>query len=74
MTQLELLGHFILFAVCLVPATLLTSGPAAAGKAYFGSWMFALLWFLPLEAVYWYPEWLPRVLDQVYQLKANAGS
>jgi hypothetical protein len=73
MPQMELLGHLILFAVCLIPGTLVTNGPAAAGKAYFGSWIFALLWFLPLEAVYWHHEWLPPLLEQVDQLRSGAG-
>ena len=59
MAGINLLGHLILFAICLVPGTLVTNGPAGRFRAYFGSWFFALLWFVPLEAVFWFPQWYP---------------
>ena len=65
MAELKLLGHLILFALCLIPGTLLTNGPAGAAKAYLGSWFFALLWFIPLEAVFWFPLWYPYVAGLV---------
>lgn len=68
MAELKLLGHLILFAICLIPGTLVTNGPAGPVKAYLGSWFYALLWFVPLEAIYWYPQ----LYSLVMQLAAKA--
>ena len=49
--QFFILGHIILYAICM--AGCIASVDGRTGRSYFGAPVFALLFFIPLEIIYW---------------------